>query len=236
MNVSSEFYKDGNCQLTKALLIYSNGAGKIFCTINKIETKAGKQILKEGVAVKGENLAELFDLLGRTPKEDLKKLNWKNEKLLAEGAGKMLWYAPAQRREIFFSCQNQKLMALSGKEFPYPTLLFLADKDTLSVFVLPSSRRPNKDTRLYEAPFWNVSKGGRICLPTGARNSFHTMEEWEDIFYKSAFSHSGGASFKVGTVEKIFPKLVKDKKAKFPVKNCFLHKFTVGDLLEGNKA
>ena len=124
-------------------------------------------------------------------------------------------------------------MQISGKEFPFPALLFLADKDNLSVFILPSSRRPNQNTRLYEAPFWNVSKAGRICLPTGARNSFHTMEEWEEIFYRSAFSHSGGAAFKIGTVEKIFPKLVKDKKAKFPVKNCFLHKFKVGDLLKG---
>ena len=235
MNVSSEYLTDGCCHLKKALLIYTNSKGQVFCTLNGIQEKQGKSILKEGVAVKGENLAELFDLLGRTPREELKQMHWKNERLLAEGAGKLLWYAPAKRREIFFSCQNKKLMAISGKEFPFPALLFLADKDTLSVFVLPSSRRPNQNTKLYEAPFWNVSKGGRICLPTGARNSFHTMEEWEEIFYRSAFSHSGGASFKSGTVEKIFPQLVKDKKSKFPVKNCFKKSFTVGDLLKGER-
>lgn len=235
MNVSSEYLSDGICELKKALLVYTNSRGTVFCTIHQIQNKHGEKVIKEGVAVKGENLAELFDLLGRTPREELSKMCWKNERLLAEGAGKMLWYAPAQRREIFFSCSNKKLMQISGKEFPFPALLFLADKENLSVFLLRSSRRPDMKTALYEAPFWNVSKAGRICLPTGARNTFHTMEEWEDIFYKSAFSHSGGASFKTGTVETIFPQLVKEKNAKFPVKNCFRHKFTVGDLLERKK-
>ena len=235
MNISSEYLSDGICELKKALLVYANSMGTVFCTIHQLQNKQGKKVLTQGVAVNGENLAELFDLLGRTPREELAKMHWKNERLLAEGAGKMLWYAPAQKREIFFSCSNKKLMKISGKEFPFPALLFLAEKENLSVFLLASSRRPDMTTILYEAPFWNVSKAGRICLPTGARNTFHTMEEWEDIFFKSAFSHAGGASFKVGTVETIFPHLVKEKYAKFPVKNCFRHKFKVGDLLERTK-
>lgn len=236
MNVSSEYLTDGVCHLKKALLVYTNRKGQVFCTLNGIQEKQGKSILKEGAAVKGENLAELFDLLGRTPREELKQMHWKNERILAEGAGKMLWYAPAKRREIFFSCQNKSLMKISGKEFPFPALLFLAKQKQLYVYVLSSSRRPTQKSNLYEAPFWNVSKAGSVCLPIGAREKDHTPEEWEEIFYRSAFSHSGGASFKTGTVEKIFPKLVKDKKAKFPVKNCFKKSLTIGDLLKGNKA
>ena len=235
MNVSSEYFTEGVCYLKKALFVYTNRKGQVFCTLNGIQEKQGKAILKEGVAVNGENLAELFDLLGRTPREELKQMHWKNERLLAEGAGSVLWYSPAQRREIFFSCSNKKLMAISGKEFPFPALLFQAKQKQLYVYVLPSSRRPTQKSKLYEAPFWNVGKAGSVCLPVGAREKDHTPEEWEEIFYKSAFSHSGGASFKVGNVEKIFPQLVKDKKAKFPVKNCFKKSLTVGDLLKGER-
>ena len=123
-------------------------------------------------------------------------------------------------------------MKISGKEFPFPALLFHARKNHLCVYVLGSSRRPTVETVLYQAPFWNVSATGTVCLPTLARNKSHTPEEWEEIFFRSAFSHAGGAAFKEGSVETIFPHLVKEKYAKFPVKNCFRLKLKVGDLLQ----
>jgi PRTRC genetic system protein B len=235
MKVYDDYCQEAVCSLKKVLLVYTNGAGRAFCTINAVKKGEDGPIVEEGVPVNAQNLSELFDLIGRKPKDKLHALQWCNDRILAEGPGSVLWYAPAQRREIFFSCKNQKLMKISGKEFPFPALLFHARKNHLCVYVLGSSRRPTVETVLYQAPFWNVSANGTVCLPTLARDKSHTPEEWEEIFFRSAFSHAGGAAFKDGTVETIFPHLVKEKYAKFPVKNCFRHKFKVGDLLERKK-
>lgn len=235
MKVYDEYCQDAVCSLKKALLIYTNGSGRAFCTLNAVEKGEDGPVMQEGVPVNGQNLSELFDLIGRKPKDKVDALQWCNDRILAEGPGSVLWYTPAQRREIFFSCKNPQLMKISGKEFPFPALLFLAIKDNLYVYLLASSRRPKRNTTLYQAPFWNVSEAGYICLPTGARNKSHSPEEWEEIFFRSAFSHAGTARFKVGTVESLFPKLVRSKTSVFPVKNCFRHKFKVGDLLERKK-
>ena len=87
------------------------------------------------------------------------------------------------------------------------------------------------ETKLWQAPFWNISESGKVCLPLNAREKMYSVEEWENLFFNSAFSHPGGAGFKEGTVETIFPGIVKTA-GNFPLNLLKESKIQIKSILE----
>lgn len=230
MNVYDEYLDEKfSFNLEKVLMIYRSNY-ETLCTLNKVEKKNDSFEIMQGIPINGKMLADVFSEL----KENGKNKNtfeWQNPRILAKGSGQLLWYSPAVSREIFFSCKNKKLMKISGKKFPFPPLLFYARKRTLHVFVLKTSRRPTMETKLWQAPFWNISESGKVCLPLNAREKMYSVEEWENLFFNSAFSHPGGAGFKEGTVETIFPGIVKTA-GNFPLNLLKESKIQIKSILE----
>lgn len=230
MNISNDFSKNAYSAVL-ALLVYQNSKGQKLCTINGITRD---QVLP-GTPVDAAKLAGLFNFIGCEEQPDAGKMIWRNQRLLASGPNSMLWYAPPCRREIFFACTNLRMKRCNGKIFPYPGLVFLTRKEQLLVYAVKS--RPNVASRLYHAPFWNISIEGKVCLPNDARGEAHTLEEWENIFYMSAFSHPGTSTRICRTeLTKLVPSLIKSKAAKFPSAELIPDDITVRDLLEGKRA
>ncbi|ULT39936.1 prokaryotic E2 ligase family D protein [Niabella defluvii] len=60
-----------------------------------------------------------------------------------------MWFTKAQRRELYFT---QKLGIPNGTA-SVPPMLWVADRQSISIFALRTNRRPTKDTKLYYAPF-----------------------------------------------------------------------------------
>lgn len=209
MNVSNNFSRDAYVA-TSAMIVYQNSGGESLCTINKIVN--GR--IQPGAAVDGKKLAGIFNSIGNVDLAAPMKMVWQNPRILARGPNSVLWYAPPCRREIFFSCHHKQLQKYSGKMFPYPGLIFLARRDELLVYAV-KSRRPEAATRLYHAPFWNISDRGRICLPSGSHQK-HTPEEWENVFYNSAFSHAGTSPVSRTPFAKLVSSLIRSEAAKFP--------------------
>lgn len=212
MNVSNNFSENAYLAAC-ALIVYRNSSGEVLCTLNEIED--GR--IRPGAAVDGKKLAGLFASLGDADLKTALKMAWQDQRILARGPNSVLWYAPPCRREIFFSCTNKNLQRYSGKVFPYPGLVFLARGETLSVYAV-KSRRPQAGTKLYHAPFWNISDRGSICLPSGARNQLHSPGEWENIFYNSAFSHAGTSAANISRTPfaELVAALIRGKAEKFP--------------------
>ena len=212
MNVSNNFSENAYLA-TCALIVYRKSNGEILCTLNEIED--GR--IQPGAAVDGKKLAGLFNSIGDVDLKTALKMAWQDQRILARGPNSVLWYAPPCRREIFFSCTNKNLQRYSGKVFPYPGLVFLARRDQLAVYAV-KARRPEAGTKLYHAPFWNISEHGQICLPSSARNRQHTPEEWENIFYNSAFSHAGTSPANISRTPfaKLVAALIRSKAEKFP--------------------
>ena len=105
--------------------------------------------------------------------------------------GAVLWYTKAQRRQLYF---------VSGLDIPnglayVPPMIWFANKNSLSVFALPSDRRPTEKTPLYFAPFLNSYEDGKVCMGSvniNIKNSASVEEftkTWEDYFFNSYFSH-----------------------------------------------
>lgn len=107
---------------------------------------------------------------------------------------RMVWYRPS---EIRFLIHSQPLGIPSGETW-VPPMIYVADGSDLSIFVLASNDRPNLNTRLYMAPFFNVNDQGDVCLGSAkvekpkVKSYESLMKYWEDLFWLSTFTHVNG--------------------------------------------
>lgn len=105
--------------------------------------------------------------------------------------GMVLWYTKAQQRQLFFV---DGLGIPNGKAL-VPSMLWFANKNSLSVFGLTTDRRPTENTSLHYAPFFNIYEDGKVCMGTVSidiKNSTSVEEfiqAWEGYFFNSYFSH-----------------------------------------------
>ena len=80
--------------------------------------------------------------------------------LLPGGNHKLIWHRPAEVRVMHFA---QALHLPTAKVW-VPSMLYVAERNHLSVFALKANTRPTEKTKLFRAPFYNVSNEGSVCL------------------------------------------------------------------------
>ena len=105
--------------------------------------------------------------------------------------GRVIWFTKALNRELYFT---EDLGIPSGVA-NIPPMVWVADRESLSVYALRSNRKPTEHTKLYNAPFFNVYEDGRVCMGTvnvqikrsASIEAFTTA--WESYFFESYFSH-----------------------------------------------
>jgi|SRR5690554_146278 len=108
------------------------------------------------------------------------------------GKGTVLWYTKSQQRQLYFVDSLQIPNGIAH----VPSMLWFANKNSLSVFALASDRRPTEKTVLHHVPFFNIYEKGNVCMGTvnvEIKNSASVEEftkAWEDYFFNSYFSHS----------------------------------------------
>jgi PRTRC genetic system protein B len=104
---------------------------------------------------------------------------------------KVIWFTKAMQRELYFT-EN---LGIAKGIANVPPMLWIANKNSLSVFALGSNRRPKENTKLYNAPFFNVYENGNVCMGTVdiQIKKIALLEEftiaWENYFFNSYFSH-----------------------------------------------
>jgi PRTRC genetic system protein B len=115
------------------------------------------------------------------------------ENILSKGDRMIVWWTPAQRRQMFYRNSEGKAADLNGRTFPQPPLVWRVANGELSIRALTENNRPEGTTKLAVAPFWNLSANGVVCTGSMRRPdsaSVAAMPEWERGFYESAFTHS----------------------------------------------
>jgi PRTRC genetic system protein B len=115
------------------------------------------------------------------------------ENILAKNNHMIVWWTPAQHRQMFYENSEGKAATLNGRTFPQPPLVWRVDGGDLMIRALFENKRPNGSTKLAVAPFWNLSDNGRVCTGSMRRPnsvSVATIPDWERGFYESAFTHS----------------------------------------------
>src|ERR1035441_7191898 len=193
MRFSIDVGSELELKLYHAVLLYQNGHGNRFmATVHGVIQKEtdGTPLLGSGQLVSTAVLRELAKQLGTScPAEFLP------ENVVARAPELIAWWTPAAARPMFFS-DGSELADISGKLFPHPALLFVVRNGVLFVRALPNNRRPDPDTRLAAAPYWNIDSNDAVCAGTMRAPKSLTVASipsWQQAFFQSEFTHPGGA-------------------------------------------
>ncbi len=113
--------------------------------------------------------------------------------VLARTQESIVWWAPAAVRSMFYAEEKGREVALlSGKRFPQPVLVFRARSGSLDVRAVACHSRPEADTPLFCAPYWNVNDQGGVCLGSARvprEVTIASLTRWEEAFFQSEFTH-----------------------------------------------
>jgi PRTRC genetic system protein B len=138
--------------------------------------------------------AQLDALIAQLAQQDHGPRDLLPERVLFFDSSMLLWWSPAQRREIYFSTADKEFnKQVIGKVVAHPTLLLKATPHMLWVWALAENARPTTQTPVMVAPYCNLYNGGSMCrgdvkLPPSIAPS--TIPAWETIFYDSRFTPS----------------------------------------------
>lgn len=164
-----------------------------FVTLHEVIHEGEEARLGTGHLVTPQMLTQLMNDLGQsTPIEILP------ERVLVRTAETIVWWKPAGQAVLFFSDRggDAMLKKLNGMKYPHPALLFKASGSNLWIRALGANRRPTEKSPLYMAPYWNCYDNGSVCTGTmkiPQEKSVAAIESWEQSFFRSEFTHAGGA-------------------------------------------
>jgi PRTRC genetic system protein B len=177
--------------LKQALLLYQEG-NRAFATLHEVKSRPdGPSYLSAGQSVTTGFLQTLAKGLGANIAAEVL-----SENVLARTPDLVAWWSPAQRRLMFFGGGNTETTKLNGKVYPNPPLAFMIHERELFVRALAENFRPQGNTRLKNAPYWNTDADGRVCLGSmrvPGEVSVNTIRAWEQAYFASEFTHPSGA-------------------------------------------
>jgi PRTRC genetic system protein B len=189
MDVGIAIGENHRFELREALLIYCENRNAAFITRHQV-SRDNSETPSLGPA-RPLTVSFVEDLTrslgGRTAAEILP------DNILAKTDRMIAWWTPRQHRQMFYQNVEKKSEDLNGRIFPQPPLVWRAQDGELKIRALKQNQRPNAETKLAVAPFWNLSDNGTLCTgsmrrPTGS--SVATVALWERGFYESAFTHA----------------------------------------------
>ena len=174
------------------------------------ELGAGKPISKQAI----------IDMAAIAVPRLEKGLSFMPEHVLAysQVTGGMAWWTPAKERKLFFA--KRKGSIKSGLA-PVPPLLFRIDEGHLHVWALKENKRPTPNTKVFHAPFYNVTNGS-VCMgnvETPREAEPENTRVWEDLFFGSEFTGEGEPQLKGIKGKELWSALIDSGKKTFPVEH-----------------
>lgn len=131
----------------------------------------------------------------------------------------VMWYKPAVLRSLNFSAS---LPIKGDTAVRVPATLYVVVDKKLYLFALMTDKRPDENTKLYHAPFFNIYSDGNVCLGTApvGRDKGKTFEQEAERFERAFYmaEQSGGGENQCKTALKpLWQRLIK-KPQPFPSK------------------
>jgi len=223
----------------KALIIYQSAAddkNDMYVEAYDMD-KAGKPINAHPLSV--QECAALAQALNQTP--ELSTGFLKPKGLLPETilyinpcqSAFAVWFTPGREASLLF---KNELGIPSGTAI-VPAMIWKATKHDLYVYAVKDGTKPQENTPLYHAPFFNIYKDGKVCMGTvnveiDTRCSLEDfISQWEQYFYNSYFSHLIGGFIPAGqNIVQLWQGLIHTQKP-FPEKVLVKNGQTLKDIL-----
>jgi PRTRC genetic system protein B len=175
-------------ELREALLIYRENQ-RSFITRHEVSAqKDGPPVLGPAQLLTTDFVETLAESLGGSAAAEVLP-----ENILAKSDRMIAWWTPRCRRQMFYENTEGKAQSLNGHFFPQPPLVWRVTPGDLKLRALAENKRPDGETTLAVAPFWNLSDDGRVCLGSmrcPESSSVASIAQWERSFYESAFTHA----------------------------------------------
>ena len=111
-----------------------------------------------------------------------------------KGSERYVWFNSPCRRMMYF----RKDLGIENGEYNLPGVIYEVVGEHLNIYAYKGDQRPVKDTELFAAPFFNVSRAS-VCLGTARLDKpadpdyAGLLEFWEKKFWLTEFSHLGSA-------------------------------------------
>ena len=214
-------------ELRHAVLIYGSARGG-FATVHDVSNTDGKPVIKAGVPA---TRSALMNAMAALQHNDIAPEILPGH-ILAKGEDYLVWWRKPCHRQVWFRTHE---FGECTAVVPHPSVLFMARplSKEMFVFALNGEERPEPETPLYQAPYFNVWAGGRLCvgnvtLPSGGMA--YQPEAWEDIFYASWFTHPNVQrliNYRPGAYA-FWKRLLDGKEKKFPSQRLLKDRDTVG--------
>lgn len=119
---------------------------------------------------------------------------WQDERILYDSPRLLVWSTPAQHRDLWFTHGKTRLRVNAKTPRTLFALHRHLQQSKLFVFAC-QDKRPTLTTKVYAAPYMNISKSGLLCqgsavLPDQLHTCRATIDACESSLFDSAFSHT----------------------------------------------
>ena len=215
-------------ELQQAVLIYST-----FVTIHDVANKGSTLEIKPGTLATSDALRTALQHL--MPEQEASS-DFIPETLLAKGVGYMVWWVKPARRTVWFKCEE--MGPEQSGEVPNPGLIMAVTPSSWYLWAVKGAGRPTLNTKLYQAPYFNVYSTGSLCTGSIAMprdTDFFNIGKWEQAFFASFFTHpnvhESGGLIKKGSCYRFWLDMLDGKYKTFPSQQLVDRKTTLADVL-----
>ena len=139
---------------------------------------------------------------------------------------KLVWYRKPEKRMFYFS----ERLGIPNGEVLVPGLIYVTNGNSLSMYAF-KGKKPKR--LLYQAPFFNTDTS--VCLGNGKLSKpkeqtyMNWMSYWEELFWKTEFSHIIGKNPVKGNLSIIMKECITCNKP-FPMDSLIAIKTTLQSL------
>ncbi|MDN0082348.1 PRTRC system protein B [Crenobacter sp. SG2305] len=174
-----------------SIVLYGSDVKSLeFAMIHPIVGEHGKEKLGSGQPLTMEGLSLALTGLAKA-QAGHQQTDFLPGNVLSTSPVHIAWWRKPGFRTVFFR--------VGGEEYsfsaPHPGLIMVASGRDLRIGAVQGVERPNPETPVFEAPYFNVWKGGRMCVGNvslpGATIAAR-IAAWEDAFFNSWFTHPNG--------------------------------------------
>ncbi len=193
MNVTTSVNKEV-LSLAYALLVYQvqgSSCDKTFITKHPVSLINNGPVIRPGTPM---TEGDYLDLVKSLSNRQRPSINWIESNVLCHSQNRLIWWVPPQSIPLFFDVRAEDGTGVHRSGIcPIPGLIFVAEGRDLWLYAVKGDKRPTPETKLYQAPFLNVWADGMLCIgnaPLPAEEQRHNPTTWQDMFFRSRFTHS----------------------------------------------
>lgn len=181
--------RDQSFHLTSAVLFYENKTERqVYASVHDVDSTDARPVIKPGRPLTEDAYIELVRRLSPEAKP---QVEWIDRRVLAKGMGRLIWWEPAMKRNMFFKESPMIKGTFTGSGIcAVPGMVFMAMDHSLYVWSFKATDMPTKDTPLHQAPLFNVWASGQVCSGNAVKPTDDgNPDQWERFFFESNFTH-----------------------------------------------